>query len=286
MSVPRPLRFSRRHVLETLGGLAGSMALLRCGAIDGLTDGGTATGGGGGSVATGGGGGGSTAAWATAGTSVLSGKDYGNPFASGLGTACRLFKASTEGPCHATSPLLTRRDVSEGYAGLPMRLELVVVNANCTPVPNAIVEIWHCDTTGTYSGDIDGTNDAMCTGGKATAAAALWYRGIQTADANGRVTFDSNFPGWYASRATHIHFRVTLSTTQYVVSQLFFDEALKSEIYNSQPNYRATSNQGYQLNASDKVVSEAGLTLADVVVSTAKQSDGALLAWKALAISA
>ncbi|HWA76700.1 MAG TPA: hypothetical protein VG937_30415 [Polyangiaceae bacterium] len=71
-----------------------------------------------------------------------------------------------------------------------------------------------------------------------TPAAALWYRGIQTSGADGRITFDTNFPGWYASRATHIHFKVSVGSIQTLTSQVFFDDALKSEIYDSQPNYQ------------------------------------------------
>jgi protocatechuate 3,4-dioxygenase beta subunit len=278
---------SRRTVLTAIGGI-GVVALVGCddspSPDDGVTDGGMTDGG-----STGGGGtdgGVTTEGWATGGTALMVGKDYGNPFVSGVGPTCTVYKASTEGPCHATSPLLTRRDVSEGYAGLPMRLELLIVDAACNPVPNAIVEIWMCDTKGVYSGDIDGNNDAFCTGGSSQAAAALWGRGIQTAGADGRVTFDANFPGWYASRATHIHFRVSVGSSQYIVSQLFFDDALKVAIYNSQPNYKATSGQGYVSNSSDNVVNQAGLSVSQVVCSTAKQSDGAMLAWKAITVSA
>ncbi|MFT3712357.1 MAG: protocatechuate 3,4-dioxygenase [Archangium sp.] len=290
-------RSSRRRVLKMLGGGIGALALINCGIpvteSDGGTGGGSATGGGGGS-ATGGGaatGGGSavtdagtTGTWATQGTSVLSGKDYGNPFASGVGSTCNVYKSSTEGPCHA--PSLVRKDVSEGYAGVPMRLELIVVNAQCQPVPNATVEIWMCDTRGVYSGDIDGNNDSFCTGGSSTAAAALWGRGIQTAGSDGRVTFDGNFPGWYSGRATHIHFKVSVGTTAYVTSQLFFPETLKTSVYSSVSSYTAPSGNGYVLNASDNVVSQASLTLSDVVCETAQQSDGALLAWKAITVNA
>ena len=285
---------TRRDMLRLVGGFSAMAVLANCG--DGTTsstNGTAGNAGSGGAVGEGGsagsggtGGSGNTGDWATDGTSVLQGKDYGNPFESGIGTTCNVYKASTEGPCHATSDILVRKDISEGYPGLPTRLEFLIVDANCAPVPNAILEIWHCDTLGVYSGDIDGNNDAFCTGGDAEAAAAYWGRGIQTADANGRVTFDTNFPGWYGGRATHIHFKVTVGTTTYIVSQLFFEEDLKTEIYSTQPNYKQPSGMGYQLNATDNVVKEAGLTLSEVTMTTAKQSDGALLAWKAITINA
>jgi len=295
---------TRRDVLRIVGGLGAFALLANCGdntsSATGGSGGGAGSGGGGGSGGgsggaggsgggsggAGGSGGGSSGGWATGGTKVMEGKDYGNPFESGIGTPCNVYKSSTEGPCHATSDKLVRKDVSEAYPGLPTRLEFLIVDANCNPVPNATLEIWHCDTLGIYSGDIDGNNDDFCTGGDAEAEAALWYRGIQTAGADGRVTFDTNFPGWYGGRATHIHFVVTVNGTKYLTSQVFFDEDLKTEIYSSQPNYEKPSGAGYQLNASDQVIKEASLTLSEVVMSTKKQEDGVLLAWKAITINA
>lgn len=274
-----------------MGGL-GAWALLGAACGDDSAAGGEAgaggegaAGGAGGAVGGegGAGGGGTTQDWATGGTGVLRGKDYGNPFENGVGRTCTVYPASTEGPCHAPSP--TRKDVSEGYPGLPMRLELLIVDGDCNPVPNAEVEIWHCDTFGRYSGDIDGDNDDFCTTGDEEAAASYWYRGIQTAGADGRVTFDTNFPGWYGGRTTHIHFRVTVGDQQYLVSQLFFAEELKLEIYDSQPNYEQPSEQGYQTNAGDNVINQADLSLEEVVCAHARQADGALLAWKAITIA-
>lgn len=282
---------SRRDMLRIVSGLGAIAVLANCG--DNTTNSGDTSTGGGGSGGEGGSGGnggaggsGSSGSWATDGTSVLNGKDYGNPFEAGIGTPCNVYKASTEGPCHATSDKLVRKDISEGYPGLPTRLEFLIVDAACKPVPNATLEIWHCDTLGVYSGDIDGNNDAFCTGGDPVAAAAYWGRGIQTSGADGRVTFDTNFPGWYGGRATHIHFKVTVGGTTYIVSQVFFEEDLKSEIYSTQPNYKKPSGAGYQLNATDNVVKEAGLTLSEVTMQTQQQSDGALLAWKAITINA
>lgn len=288
-------RAARRQVLTTLGGF-GALALFGCGDTVATGEssagaGGNAAGAGGetaaaGSSTAGAGGADASVPWATQGTTVLTGQDYGDPFAAGVGPTCSVYKSSTGGPCHATSALLVRKDVSEGYAGLPMRLELLVVDASCAPVPNATVEIWMCDTKGVYSGDIDGNNDDFCTGGDAAAAAALWGRGIQTASSDGRVTFDANFPGWYSGRATHIHFKITVGGSEYITSQLFFDDAFKSEIYNAQPNYSPTSGMGYVTNTTDQVIREASLVASDVALNVAKQRDGALLAWMAITVRA
>jgi protocatechuate 3,4-dioxygenase beta subunit len=284
---------SRREMLRIVGGFGAMAALANCGDNTTSATSGSAgsagnggEGGAGGSGGNGGSGGSGANDWASEGTSVLDGKDYGNPFESGIGTPCNVFKASTGGPCHATSDKLFRKDVSEGFPGVPTRLEFLIVDANCNPVPNATLEIWHCDTYGVYSGDIDGNNDAFCTGGDPVAAAAYWGRGIQTGGADGRITFDTVFPGWYGGRATHIHFKVTVGGMTYIVSQVFFEEDLKTDIYSAQPNYEKPSGMGYRLNANDNVVTQAGLTLSEVVMSTKKQSDGALLAWKAITINA
>ncbi|MBK6516515.1 MAG: protocatechuate 3,4-dioxygenase [Polyangiaceae bacterium] len=292
-----PEQPSRRVALSVLGGLGAALLGGACsddavgptGGAGGAAAGGGGAGeggapaGGGGAGVGGEGGGGGGGGWATEGTIVMQGKDYGDPFAGGIGAPCVVYPTSTEGPCHAPSP--TRQDVSEGHPGLPTRLELLVVDEACDPVPNAVVEIWHTDTGGVYSGDIDGNNDAFCNGGDEEAAASSRYRGIQTAGDDGRVTFDTNFPGWYAGRANHIHFRVTVGPTQSLVSQLFFDEALNQEIYDSQPSYMPTDNPGYRSNDADGVIQQANLSLDEVVVSHAKQADGALLAWKAITIA-
>jgi len=229
--------------------------------------------------------------WATGSGAFLADKSYRDPFASGIGSTCNVYESSSKGPCHSNT--FDRQDLTEGQVGLPTRLQLLVVDKSCAPVPNAKVEIWHCSIGGLYSGaPVNGSvggdlNTRMCTEDDDEALEAGWFRGARTAGADGIVTFDTLFPGWYASRAWHIHFQVSVGATQYVVSQLFADEALKDDIYGSHASYssRPTSMNGYVRNSADKVVQESGLALADVVLETEQQSDGALLAWKALTVN-
>lgn len=215
--------------------------------------------------------------WATGGTKVMK-PSYPNPFASGTGSSCTLYKASTLGPCHALT--VDRLDVTEGQDGLPVRLEFLIVDAKCQPVPGATIEIWHASTGGLYSG-----SDAvqMCTSGNAAAKAARWYRGIQTADANGRVAFNTCYPGWYKGRAVHIHFTVRANGKEYLTSQLFFDDALNTEIFTTQPIYKSRGDADTS-NTTDGVVKQSKLT--NHILETAKMDDGVMLAWKALVISA
>jgi protocatechuate 3,4-dioxygenase beta subunit len=216
-------------------------------------------------------------AYATGGTGAIKAEGYGNPFAAGLGSTCAVFKASTLGPCY-TQPE-NRLDISEGQSGLPMRLEFLVVDASCKPVPNASVDIWHCDINGVYSGsDVQ----AMCTGNNAAALKSEWFRGVQTAGADGRVSFNTCYPGWYPGRTTHIHFTVRVDGKEYVTSQVFFDDAFNSKTLTSHPEYKARGDKN-TANARDSIYRSAGGVGAQL--ETALQEGGVLLAWKAITVN-
>lgn len=217
-------------------------------------------------------------AWATGGTAAMSGVDsYPDPFAAGLGATCALYCSATLGPCYAQT--VERSDISEGQDGLPTRLVLLVVDADCKPIEGASVDIWHCGPSGLYSGE-DASD--FCTSGDATARAARWFRGVQTTDARGRVTFDTCFPGWYSSRTIHIHFTIRLGGSEYVTSQLVFEDSLDDEIVASQAVYATRGARDTQ-NTNDNVV--GGETdISPYTFQTARMSDGAMLAWKTLVI--
>jgi protocatechuate 3,4-dioxygenase beta subunit len=176
--------------------------------------------------------------------------------------------------------------------GLPTRVELLVVDPSCNPIPNATVEVWHASPEGLYSGaPVNGKvgNDlstGFCTGNDSAALAAGWFRAYQTSGADGRVTFDTIFPGWYSGRTWHIHFTVTVNGAAYITSQLFADEFIKNDVYNYHPSYasRPTSLDGYTSNATDNVITQSAFTVSEVVMSHARQSDGALLMWKSITV--
>ncbi|WP_375759566.1 protocatechuate 3,4-dioxygenase [Corallococcus exercitus] len=215
--------------------------------------------------------------WATGGTAAMTAAaTYPDPFASGLGTVCNLACEATLGPCYATT--VDRKDISEGHDGLPVRLAFLVVDETCTPIQNATVDIWHAAPEGLYSGE-DASD--FCTSGDATARAARWFRGVQTTDANGRVDFDTCFPGWYSSRTIHIHFTVRVNGQEFVTSQLFFDDSTSDDIVTNQPLYN-TRGARDTTNQNDTVVS--GDAVGDYLFATQRMSDGAMLASKTLVI--
>ncbi|HKO92193.1 MAG TPA: intradiol ring-cleavage dioxygenase [Polyangiaceae bacterium] len=155
---------------------------------------------------------------------------------------CTLYPEQTEGPYYVDGELL-RADIREGKAGTPLSLELlVVVGQNCVPLANAAVDIWHCDATGVYSG-FTGQLGGLDT------RSQVFLRGTQLTGADGRVRFQTIYPGWYPGRTTHIHFKVHLSGNREVTSQLYFDEALNREVYTTDPY--AAHGQKDTSNAAD-----------------------------------
>jgi protocatechuate 3,4-dioxygenase beta subunit len=216
-------------------------------------------------------------AWASGGTAAMTASaSYPDPFASSLGSACALTCSATLGPCYAET--VERKDISEGQPGLPVRMVLMVVDESCNPVEGATVDVWHCSPTGLYSGD---DASEMCTSNDEEARAGRWFRGVQTTDAGGRVEFDTCFPGWYSSRTIHVHFTVRIGGTEYVTSQLVFDDTLDDEIVASQPIYKDRGARDTK-NTNDNVV--GGATVTDYTFQTQRMSDGAMLAWKALVV--
>jgi protocatechuate 3,4-dioxygenase beta subunit len=288
---------TRRDVLHGLGAALSAVplgALAGCGdtGATGETGGGDGGAGAGGSGGAGGGGnggagggggaggaGGSSTStgmsmdgFASGGTESMSG-NYPDPFTGDLGSACALFCSLTLGPCYAET--VDRKDISEGYPGLPVRLAFLVVDETCKPVPGASVDIWHTRNSGLYSGP-----DAIdfCTTGDQDAKTHQYFRGVQTAGDDGRVDFDTCYPGWYPGRAIHIHFTVRVNDQAYVSSQVFFADDLNTAVFSVHPEYKEFGQPDTK-NTTDGIFGGD-----DYVMSTELQPDGALLAWKVLVI--
>ncbi|MDC7741840.1 protocatechuate 3,4-dioxygenase [Rhizobium binxianense] len=140
----------------------------------------------------------------------------------------------TLGPCHVNN-IPVRQDVSEGKAGLPLRLAVRIVHAaDCRPVENADIEIWHTDRRGVYSGR---EAAEMCTLGDAEAISGLAFRGRQLTDGNGQASFLTAYPGWYKGRTPHVHCRILFDGKELLVSQIYFDDTLSDIIYGEHPDY-------------------------------------------------
>lgn len=72
--------------------------------------------------------------------------------AFGAAAACALTPEQTEGPFYLDVDSV-RRDIREDRPGAALRVAVRVLDADgCTPVRDAVFEIWHCDADGRYSG--------------------------------------------------------------------------------------------------------------------------------------
>lgn len=161
------------------------------------------------------------------------------------GTAsCSLTPQETEGPYYFDVDSI-RSDIREDRQGTPLRLAMRVLDASCAPIANAVVDIWHCDAGGVYSGFESASQGGPGGGGRTDDETYL--RGAQVTNAEGIVVFQTVYPGWYRGRTVHIHFKVHLDKRTLLTSQLFFDETITTAVYarapySSHPNRDAFNN--------------------------------------------
>ena len=163
----------------------------------------------------------------------------GAPMAPGLeGTGCVVTPDQTEGP-YFVDERLNRSDIrldpATGVvkAGVPLALTLrlsALSEGECTPLAGTLVDLWHCDALGVYSDVRDGRSNTV---------GQKFLRGYQVSDAAGLVTFQTIYPGWYAGRAVHMHFKVRTNPagrrgTEFT-SQLYFDEAMTDRVHAQPP---------------------------------------------------
>lgn len=88
----------------------------------------------------------------------------------------------------------------------------VLAAPDCKPLPGALVEVWHADANGDYSGFTRGkTDDPACL-----------LRASIKADAEGRYAFSTVVPAEYPGRPRHIHYRVSHPGHTTLVTQLYF----------------------------------------------------------------
>ncbi|MFN3199558.1 MAG: intradiol ring-cleavage dioxygenase [Bradymonadia bacterium] len=232
--------------------------------------------------------------WAVGGTNLIT-VDYppDDIFDDGVACTLALSAALTEGPCYYADD--AGDDISAGRTGLPMQLCLRLVDADCQPLADHLVEIWHCDTRGLYSGDTSESADAerfggnfgtnFCTGGDEDAESSTYYRGQLISDASGRVNFRSCFPGWYAGRTLHIHVAVSdPSGERRIVSQLCFTDAFVTEITTHHMLYTDHGEQDTPL-ASGRDMFFPSTDFEQFILSTQRNTDGTLLAWHSIEIA-
>lgn len=177
---------------------------------------------------------------------------------------CALTPEQLEGPYYIESPI--RSDIRENKAGLPLKLKINVSDINsCTPIPNAVIDIWQCDAKGIYSGHRDDLSRNAFDISFIVATAenghvepindGSYLRGAQSTDQDGNVEFQTIFPGWYETRVTHIHIKVYTEEKSYLTTQLYFTDDLANEIYSTHPDYVEYGTNPYN-HSNDLVLAD------------------------------
>jgi protocatechuate 3,4-dioxygenase beta subunit len=145
--------------------------------------------------------------------------------------------------------------------GVPLTVRLTILGADCEPLADHAVYIWHCDREGRYS---------MYSPGAET---ENYLRGVQVTDAQGVVEFLTIFPACYPGRWPHIHFEVYSSAGEaksgrnaVATSQLALPEASCDEVF-ATSGYEASVNNLKQLSLATDLVFADGATLQTPVIT-------------------
>jgi hypothetical protein len=130
-------------------------------------------------------------------------------------TGCALAGLSIYGPFwHEGQP--ERADIRAGQRGIYLHLAMQVIDVTtCKPLHGSQVDIWQANSMGEYSSTMDG-----------------YLRGWQPSSKYGTVDFDTNFPGHYLDRASHIHVVVRALGEKRVIhfGQIYFDQHIRDEV--------------------------------------------------------
>jgi protocatechuate 3,4-dioxygenase beta subunit len=174
---------------------------------------------------------------------------------------CVVRPEQIEGP-YFVEDMMRRADLradADGalVAGAPLELEVAVSRLDgggCAPLAGAIVDVWHCDALGVYSGVDDPGFDTR---------GRTFLRGWLPTDDTGVARFTTVYPGWYPGRCVHVHFKLRSAPAATrgfeFVSQLYFDDALTDQVH-ARPPYAARGT-GRVRNARDGIFRDGGAEL-------------------------
>lgn len=124
--------------------------------------------------------------------------------------SCEPTRPDAEGPFFEPGAP-SRTELAPDEPGEPLEIRGTVVDADCTPLPGALLDVWQADAEGNYHD-----------------AGAEWrLRAQMTTDDQGRYHFTTIKPGRYplagSTRPAHIHFMVSHPGLQPVTTQLYFE---------------------------------------------------------------
>jgi protocatechuate 3,4-dioxygenase beta subunit len=183
------------------------------------------------------------------------------PAAMAAPRALPLTAQTTEGPYYI-DVAKSRSDITEGLDGVPLDVCFTVLDTAGKPLRDLRVDLWHCDAQGRYSGFGEQGDDRTL-----SFAGKTFLRGSQRTDRDGAVSFGSIYPGWYAGRTTHIHFKVLNGTRAVLTSQFFLPDALSEFLYTQVSGYQRARLRD-TLNSADGIALRAGETVLGAVRET------------------
>jgi len=157
--------------------------------------------------------------------------------------ACTRAPELTEGPYYISNSQL-RRNILERRPGVTLWLSLRVIDAGtCSTIPGAVVDIWHADADGEYSGFNGADNDTF-------------MRGRQGVGNSGVASFRTVYPGWYPGRTPHVHIKVHVAGAEVHTGQLFMEESVTDAVYAREPY--ASRGERDTRNAADQIFRSGG----------------------------
>lgn len=197
-----------------------------------------------------------------------SGKDLASLF--GEESSCTLTAEQTEGPYYFDVDKI-RTDIREDREGTPLRLVVRVRNAEaCEPLRNAVVDIWHCDAGGIYSGFEEQSIEAgAAPSAGADAGPGTFLRGAQVTDRDGIAEITTIYPGYYPGRTPHIHAKVHLDSATVLTTQFYFDDSVSDAVFGSGDPY-LPADQRQARNDSDGIFDER------LILTLSEEEDGYL----------
>jgi len=178
----------------------------------------------------------------------------GGDLASRFDDAARCTRAAeqTEGPFYFEVDRV-RSDIREGRDGATLRLGVRVrdADADCEPIRNAVVDVWHCDATGSYA-----------------EPGETFLRGLQVTTGDGIAEFTTVYPGWYPGRTVHIHAKVHIDNETVLTTQFYFDDDFTDRVFTQEPYAGDTGRDAY--NDTD------GLYEGDLELTLSRETGGYL----------
>jgi len=234
-----PTLLSRRRALGLLGGTGLAVVLAGCG-VTGNDDNGA-----GGSASASSAGAGTT----SDGTAIP--EETAGPYPGDGSNGVNVLTESGIVRSDITSSFGGPTGVATGVATTIALTLLNVDGDDVTPYEGAAIYLWHCDAQGRYSMYDQEISDEN------------YLRGVQLADADGKVTFRSVFPAAYDGRWPHIHFEVYPSrkaaesaSDKLRTSQIALPESAASKVYATDGYPGSTANLARTSLASDMVFAD------------------------------